>query len=178
MQFARNDSRKQSARFQSLQVRMPYARAKLSIGRENRSNRPAIVNRPPLVAPRFTSCLSCAFASAISSCTSADISAVAVANSWPMLRSAPTGLPSGALIAVSLFSVRLAYVRRVCAGRFRLLYRLVRSCRTVVPIACPARHFRKRVSRGGLLLGEPPVLGGLLLEDAGHAQVVPGSSCS
>lgn len=76
----------------------------MSIGRENSSTAPAPENAPPETAPRFTSCLSWALASAISSCTSADISAVAEANSLPMLGSAPTGLPSGALIEVSLCS--------------------------------------------------------------------------
>lgn len=56
--FAANDSRKQIARFQSLHVRMPYARAKLSIGREKIRVMPAAENAPPLTAPRLTSCLS------------------------------------------------------------------------------------------------------------------------
>src|SRR5690606_38980481 len=62
-----------------------------------------------------------------------------------------------------------ACCRTVCS---RLLYRLVRSCRTVVLLACPARHFGKPVARGGLLLGESPVLLGLPLVDLRHAQVV------
>src|SRR5690606_38434367 len=35
-------------------------------------------------------------------------------------------------------------------GVLPTLYRLVRSCRTVVLLACPARHFGKPVARGGL----------------------------
>src|SRR5690606_7996876 len=57
-------------------------------------------------------------------------------------------------------------------GVLPTLYRLVRSCRTVVLLACPARHFGKPVARGGLLLGESPVLLGLPLVDLRHAQVV------
>lgn len=67
---------------------IPYAAAKLSIGIVKRSSTPAAMNAALPIAPRLTSWRTSAFARAISSCTSADISAVAAATNCPMLRSA------------------------------------------------------------------------------------------
>jgi len=52
------------------------------------------------------------------------------------------------------------------------LYRPVRSCRTVVVLACPARHFGKPLVLRGLQFGDPAVLGGLAIVDRRHPQVV------
>ena len=165
---------------------MPYAAAKLSTGSANSPSTAAAPIAPPPTPARLTSWRSSAFASAISSCTSADNSAVAVATSWPRLRSSAR---SAALIASSVFprSVRWSRPVRLPGSpaatppasrsghrrdRCRPLAGAARrspcgsplgSCWTIVPGTGVPGQFR-----------ESAVLGGLCLQDRGHPQVVLG----